>query len=102
MDRKVISEFQERNFHIPTLVNPIRNSKQIVKHAYPTIIEDQSTSHEQNVHDITVSGSGYGVGNKRARLALPIDLSESAGKIPVIPEDANLSSFESNVLNLVE
>ena len=34
---KVKSEFEERNFYIPELVNPIRNSKEIVKHSYPSI-----------------------------------------------------------------
>ena len=35
---RVKSEFEMQNFHVPELINPIRNSKEIVKHAYPTII----------------------------------------------------------------
>ena len=34
---KVKSEFERHNFYIPELVNPIRNSKEIVKHSYPSI-----------------------------------------------------------------
>ena len=34
---KVESEFEMHNFYIPELLNPIRNSKEIVKYAYPSI-----------------------------------------------------------------
>ena len=34
---KVKSGFEEKNFYIPELVNPIRNSNEIVKHSYPSI-----------------------------------------------------------------
>ena len=34
---KVKSEFQRHNFYIPELLNPIRNSKEIIKYAYPSI-----------------------------------------------------------------
>ena len=36
--KKVKSEFERHNFYIPELVNPIRNSKEIVKHSYPSIL----------------------------------------------------------------
>ena len=34
---KVKSDFEKHNFYIPELLNPIRNSKEIVKYAYPSI-----------------------------------------------------------------
>ena len=34
---KVKLDFEMQNFHIPELVNPIRNSKGIIKYAYPSI-----------------------------------------------------------------
>jgi len=106
--QKIKSDFEMQNFHIPELVNPIRNSKGIVKFAYPSIKEDQSTLDGQNVHQIEVSGSGSGVGNPdpaakvSSELALPIDLSESVEEVCLIHEDSNLSNFQTSVLNLVE
>ena len=38
---QVKSEFIRHNFYIPELVNPIRNSKEIVKHSYPEISGEQ-------------------------------------------------------------
>ena len=63
---------------------------------------ENPTSPEQNVHDITVSASGYIAGRVNSRLALPIDLNESVEEVSVINEDANLSNFQSNVLSLVD
>ena len=65
--------------------------------------KDQPTSHGQNVYEITVYGSHYsfGVDKTRSILALPIDLSESVEEVRLIHEDADLSTFQSNVLNLV-
>ena len=34
---EVKSKFEKHNFYIPELLNPIRNSKEIVKYAYPSI-----------------------------------------------------------------
>jgi len=98
---KLKSEFEMHNFYIPELLNPIRNSKEIVKYAYPSIRENP-TSPEQNVHDIYVSASGYSIGTVNSRLAFPIDLNESVEEVSVINDDGNLSNFQSNVLSLVE
>merc|ERR1711971_1292836 len=104
--QKIKSDFDMQNFHIPELVNPIRNSKGIIKYAYPSIKEDQTTLGGQiyfiNEHTIEVSGSGY-VGNKvSTKLALPIDLSESVEEVRLIYDDANLSNLQTSVLNLVK
>ena len=58
----------------------------------------------QNVHEIAVSGSSgnYSGQSVNSRLALPMDLTQSAEKVCLIHEDANLSNFQRNVLSLVE
>ena len=54
------------------------------------------------MHDIDVSGSSsYGVETVNSKLALPIDLSESAEKVCLVHEDDNLSNFQDKVLSLV-
>ena len=65
--------------------------------------------------EISVSGYGdFGPGpnvaidlevapnEMHSRLALPTDLSESVEEVCLVHEDANLSGFQSNVINLVE
>ena len=55
------------------------------------------------MHDITVSvSSGSAIGSVNSRLALPMDLTQSAEKVCLIHEDANLSNFQCNVLSLVK
>ena len=49
------------------------------------------------MHEIAVSGySSYG-DSVNSRLALPMDLTQSAEKVCLIHEDANLSNFQCNV-----
>ena len=56
------------------------------------------------MQNIEVSGSGgdYITGKVSSKLALPIDLSESVEEVRLIHEDANLSNFQTSVLNLVK
>ena len=56
------------------------------------------------MHDIAVSGNGYASGGHavNSRLALPMDLHQSAEEVCMIHEDANLSNFRTNVLSLVK
>ena len=56
----------------------------------------------QNVYEIAVSESSGYAGSVNSRLALPMDLTQSAEKVCLIHEDANLSNFQCNVLSLVE
>ena len=54
------------------------------------------------MHDIAVSGSSGAAEPVNSRLTLPMDLTQSAEKVCLIHEDANLSNFQCNVLSLVE
>ena len=46
-EEKVKAYFETHNFYIPELVNPLRNSKEIVKFAYPSI-KGELVKHQMN------------------------------------------------------
>ena len=100
VDLSDINSMLGEEFYIPELLNPLRNSSEVVTSAYPNI----PIEHHNEVYDVVVTGSGgFLQGNKvNSKISVPMDLCQSVESVNVVELVDQLSGFENRVLKLLK